>query len=145
MQAGCHRPGGTVQGGLTITVSGTLYDHQGHPLPGATVYVTDSKGTLHTLMSDTNANFWSGTSDGTVMPAGDYGTCLTYVKLYPPSQFEGAAQCATAAAEGALKAASLSMCPNGTKSCTGLGMGLNNGDCHDCHGTNGSSPAIVLP
>jgi hypothetical protein len=145
MQAGCHRPGGTVQGGLTITVSGTLYDAKGQPLPGATVYVTDAAGNLVTLTSDTNANFWSGTSDGTVMPAGAYGTCLPYTKLYPPSQYEGAAQCASAVAVGALQAASVSMCPEGTKACTGLGNGSTNGECHDCHGTSGSPPAIVLP
>jgi len=145
MTAGCHRPGGTVQGGLTITVSGTLYDGKGKPLPGATIYVTDSTGKLLTLTSDNNANFWSGTSDGTVMPAGAYGTCLTYVKCYPPSQFEGSCQCATAAAVGALEAASVSMCPNGTQACTALGAGATNGECFGCHGTSGSPPAVALP
>jgi hypothetical protein len=145
MTSGCHLPGVPVQGGLTITVSGTLYDAKGKPLPGATVYVTDSVGKGLVLTSDNNANFWSGYSDGKVMPAGNYGTCLSYVMCYPPSQFEGACQCATYAATGALKTTSVSMCPNATASCGSLGTGANNGDCHSCHGTTGSSPAIRLP
>ena len=145
MTSGCHLPSAPVQGGLTITVSGTLYDAKGKPLPGATVYVTDSAGEALVLTTDNNANFWSGYSDGKVLPAGNYGTCLSYVKCYPPSQFEGACECATYAATGALQAASVSMCPNGTIACGSLGKAANNGECHTCHGTTGSSPAIRLP
>jgi hypothetical protein len=145
MTSGCHLPGAPVQGGLTITVSGTLYDANGEPLPGATVFVTDSVGKKLALTTDNNANFWSGYSDGKVMPAANYGTCLSYVMCYPPSQFEGACQCATYAAAGALQAASVSMCPNGTQACGSLGKGASNGDCHTCHGGTGSSPAIRLP
>jgi hypothetical protein len=145
MQSGCHLSGVPVQGGLTITVSGTLYDGKGKPLPGATVYVTDSMGKDLVLTSDNNANFWSGYADGTDLPTGNYGTCLSYVKCYPPSQYEGACECASYAATGSLRAASVSMCPNGTKACTSLGTGVDNGDCHSCHGDAGSSPAIQLP
>jgi len=134
-----------VQGGLTMTVSGTLYDTKGKPLPGATVYVTDSMGKELVLTTDNNANFWSGYADGSDLPAGNYGTCLSYVMCYPPSQYEGACECAGYAATGGLRAASVSMCPNGTQACTGLGMGADNGDCHTCHGDTGSSPAIQLP
>jgi hypothetical protein len=144
MQSGCHLTGAKIQGGLTITVSGTLYDGKGKPLPGATVYVKDANGKDLVLTSDDNANFWSGFSDGTNLPAGNYGTCLSYVKCYPPSQFEGACECASYAA-GALESASVSMCPNGTKGCTALGSGSANGDCHTCHGDAGSPPAIQLP
>jgi hypothetical protein len=145
MTSGCHLPSAPVQGGLTITVSGTLYDANGKPLPGATVYVTDSAGAKLVLTTDNNANFWSGYSNGKVLPAGNYGTCLSYVKCYPPSQFEGACQCATYAAAGVLQAASVSMCPNGTMACGSLGKAANNGECHTCHGTTGSPPAIRLP
>jgi hypothetical protein len=145
MTSGCHLPGAPVQGGLTITVSGTLYDAKGKPLPGATVYVTDSTGKDLVLTTDNNANFWSGYSDGKVLPAANYGTCLEYVMCYPPSKFEGACQCAAYAATGALKATSVSMCPNGSASCGGLGTGANNGDCHSCHGTTAAAPAIRLP
>jgi hypothetical protein len=145
MQSGCHLTGAQIQGGLTITVSGTLYDGKGKPLPGATVTVRDSMGKDLVLTSDNNANFWSGFSDGTNLPTGNYGTCLSYVKCYPPSQYEGACECATYAASGALEAASVSMCPNGTKSCTALGTDSANGDCHTCHGDTGSPPAIQLP
>jgi hypothetical protein len=133
-----------VQAGLTITVSGTLYDGKGKPLPGATVVVTDSMGKDLVLTSDDNANFWSGFADGAALPAGNYGTCLSYVKCYPPSQHEGACECATYAA-GPLKAASVSMCPNGPASCSALGTDSANGDCHTCHGTSATSSAIHLP
>jgi hypothetical protein len=145
MTSGCHLPSAPVQGGLTITVSGTLYDGTGKPLPGATVYVTDSAGVELVLTTDNNANFWSGYSDGQDSPAGNYGTCLSYVKCYPPSLFEGACECATHAATGALQAASVSMCPNETMACGSLGKAANNGECHTCHGTTGASPAIRLP
>jgi hypothetical protein len=117
MATGCHGSD-TAVAGLLITVSGTLHSTKngGAPVAGASVFVTDSAGTLLHLVTAQEGIFWSGVSDGGSVPAGPQGTCA-------------GGNCAAYAAVGAMKGVTVSKCPDGPLPCTSP----TSGQCAQCH------------
>jgi hypothetical protein len=130
MSAGCHEPA-TAVAGLMITVSGTLHSNGngGSAVAGASVFVTDSTGkTLH-LITSANGIFWSGVSDGGVVPKGPQGTCA-------------GGNCTQFAEPGGMQSVVASLCPDIPQACASP----TNGQCASCHtaGT-GTQKSVHLP
>jgi hypothetical protein len=128
MASGCHGAPNAVAG-LLITVAGTLHGtgDGGPGVGGATVLVTDGTGADIELVTSPNGIFWSGVSDGGKVPAGPQGTCTS-------------GTCGSFAANGAMKAVEVSMCPSPPRSCPSPGSG----ECANCHGV-GQTGYVHLP